>query len=267
MLGMLLLLAAATAAAHIASAGTGPAPPLEHCKAGTPAAAFGSGNPGCQDGKCCAAGTPPMRKCINSTDCLGCGGCGYCFQSHTFAGNWCSTAVQRLSCASTVSIACRPALLPFAGVSARLQSQVRQAADCLPVRGRRPLHRGAGRWCAARDLPARLPEGRLRLPGSRRRDCHLLASPLHPTETPAEGRGGCSGMKVSPTATPARTSSASRSPAASTRPRARASASPPPPPPHLAGPRLGTAAPTSGGCRATELATQTHTGSTAEGRR
>ena len=124
---MLLLVAAATAAAHIANAGTGPPPPEHFCKAGTPAT-FGSGNPGCQDGKCCAAGSKhgDARKCINSTDCLGCGGCGYCFQSHTFAGNWCdTTAVQRLACASTVSIAWL-ALLPFADVSARLQSQVPQ---------------------------------------------------------------------------------------------------------------------------------------------
>ena len=36
---------------------------------------------------------------------------------------------------------------------------------------------------------------------SRRRDCHFADNPVHiPIETPAKGRGGCSRMKVSPTA-------------------------------------------------------------------
>ena len=60
------------------------------CQRGTPIA-FGNGNPGCASGECCAKGSThaEARKCINSTDCLGCGTCTFCFESHTFAGNWC----------------------------------------------------------------------------------------------------------------------------------------------------------------------------------
>ena len=100
------------ALAAIAAAGAlaqPPPSPSEHCKRGTPAV-FGPSNPGCTDSQCCAKGSThaAARKCVNSTDCLGCGGCSFCFESHTFAGNWCDRPPTVYICDSGTCAAAPP---------------------------------------------------------------------------------------------------------------------------------------------------------------
>ena len=104
---------ALAAAAQLVS-GVADPPRAEHCQLGTPKGLPGKQgqpaghNPGCADGECCAASSPPARNCLNHTDCAGCGACSSCFESHTFAGNWCDRPPAVYQCDSGSCVAAPP---------------------------------------------------------------------------------------------------------------------------------------------------------------